>query len=105
MGWLSWATLWWIALGVAIAIATRSSEGWGRWWLRVAALLLSLATLDQLGGGTRPMSRLVAASPAWVQQVAVSLDAVCNGVGSTAGFVCDETVPAGLPAARETARR
>jgi hypothetical protein len=90
MTWLAWATVWWIGLGVALALATQSGAGWRKWWVRVTALLLSLATLDQLGSDPEAANRLVATSPEWVRQLAASLGQGCEGIGVVAQLACPD---------------
>ena len=100
MSWLAWATLWWIGLGVALAVVTQSGEVWRKWWVRVAALLLSLTTLDQLGSDAAPFSSLLAASPRWVQQITASFGNGCGGIGAVAQLACNPPVAAGPVSAR-----
>ena len=99
MSWYAWAIIWWIGLGAALAIATNSGEGWRKWWVRVAVLLLSLTTLDGFSAAAPNVNPLLASAPTWVQEFAASLGAGCESVGSVAQLACNGSISAAEPSA------
>jgi len=91
MSWYVWSIVWWLVVGGVLAIATNRAEGWRKWWVRVAALLISLTTVQQLGTFA-PDSQLMTAAPTWIQQVASAISQGCDPVGLVAQLACNAPV-------------
>jgi hypothetical protein len=91
MSWYVWSIAWWVVVGGVLAVATNRGEGWRKWWVRVAALLLSLTTVEQLGA-TAPGTQLMTAAPTWFQQVASAISQGCDPVGLVAHLACNAPV-------------
>jgi hypothetical protein len=91
MSWYVWSIIWWFVVGGVLAVATNRGEGWRKWWVRVAALLLSLTTVQQLGT-IGPGAQLMTSAPAWFQDVATSLAQGCDPVSLVAQLACSAPV-------------
>jgi hypothetical protein len=104
MSWYAWATLWWIGVGVALALATQTGAGWRKWWVRVAVLLLSLTTLDRIATDPLAVSELLAAAPSWAQGIAASLGDGCESVGAVAQLACKGSTSGAAPPAESLPR-
>jgi hypothetical protein len=88
MSWYVWSIAWWFVVGGVLAVATNRGLGWRKWWVRVAALLLSLTTMEQLGAMS-PGTQLMSAAPMWLQQVASVISEGCGPAGGlVAHFAC-----------------
>ncbi|HVH20152.1 MAG TPA: hypothetical protein VNF72_17805 [Myxococcota bacterium] len=82
MSWYAWSVVWWVGLGAVLAVATNGGQGWRKWWVRVAAILLSITTVQQFGPRVPEVTRVLASSPDWMQGVATSV-----GRGLNVGLV------------------
>ena len=91
MSWYVWSIVWWFVVGGVLAVATNRAEGWRKWWVRVAALLISLTTVEQLGA-LAPGSQLMTSAPTWLQQFASSVSQGCDPVGLVAQLACNAPV-------------
>jgi hypothetical protein len=84
MSWYAWSIVWWVGLGAVLAVATNGGQGWRKWWLRVAALLLSITTLEQFGPRLPDVTRGIASSPAWMQEIVATMGRSFESVGVVA---------------------
>lgn len=92
MSWYVWSVVWWVGLGAVLAVATNGGRGWRKWWVRVAALLLSITTLQQLGPRVPDVTRALASTPDWMQGVATTVSRGFESVGSVAQLAFNESV-------------
>jgi len=91
MNWYVWSIAWWFVVGGVLALATNGGEGWRKWWVRVAALLISLTTVERFGTFA-PDGQLMTSAPAWLQQLATSIAQGCDPVGLVAQLPCNAPV-------------
>ena len=92
MSWYAWSVVWWVGLGAVLAVATNGGQGWRKWWVRVAALLLSITTVQQFGPRVPEVTRVLASSPDWMQGVATSVGRGFESVGLVAQIASTDPV-------------